>query len=225
MSSTRKDFDGVIDALVGAGINATRQINRLSPGIRIISLTMHKDPDIQQARLNAGASEYLSKADASEILIATIREANMAKLGQVINKKIGIWIDHKEAILVSIEGDQTTVERIESNAESHYRPSGGRKAGSTSVAQSVSKEQKADERRKHQFHKFYQMVIKKTGNADNIFIFGPGEAKLELAKEIKKIKGQHDRIAAVEVSDRLTENQIVAKMRSFFLAPEARDLP
>jgi hypothetical protein len=49
-------------------------------------------------------------------------------------------------------------------------------------------------------------------------IFGPGEAKLELAKEIKKIKGQYDRIAAVEVSNRLTENQIVAKMRSFFLA-------
>jgi hypothetical protein len=45
------------------------------------------------------------------------KEANMVKLGQVINKKIGIWIDHKEAILVSIEGDQTIVERIESNAE------------------------------------------------------------------------------------------------------------
>ena len=149
----------------------------------------------------------------------------MAKLGHIIKKKIGIWVDHKEAILVSIEGDQATVERIESHAESHFHPSGGWKAAGTSVAQSVSKEQKADERRKHQFHNFYQMVIKKAGEANNIFIFGPGEAKLELAKEIEKIKGQHDRIAAVEASDRLTENQIVAKVKSFFLALENRHLP
>jgi len=139
----------------------------------------------------------------------------MTKLGQITKKNIGIWIDHREAILVAIEGAQTTVERIESQAEGHFRPSGGWKAAGTSVAQSVSKEQKADERRKHQYHNFYQMVINKVGKADNIFIFGPGEAKLELAKEIEKIKGQHDRIAAVEASDKLTENQIVAKVKSF----------
>ena len=149
----------------------------------------------------------------------------MAKLGHMMKKKIGIWIDHKEAILVSIEGGQTTVERIESHAESHFRPSGGWKAAGTSVAQAVSKEQKADERRKHQFHHFYQMVIKKAGKADNILIFGPGEAKLELAKEIEKIKSRHDRVAEVQTSDRLTENQIVAKVKSFFLASENRHLP
>jgi len=149
----------------------------------------------------------------------------MAKLGHTMKEKIGIWIDHKEAILVAIEGDQTTIDRIESHAESHFRPSGGRKAAGTSVAQSVSREQKADERRKHQFHSFYQMVIKKAGKTDNIFIFGPGEAKLELAKEIEKIKGQKSKIAAVEASDRLTENQVVAKVKSFFLVSEKRQLP
>jgi hypothetical protein len=114
--------------------------------------------------------------------------------------------------LVSIEGDQTTVEHIESHAESHFRPSGGWKAADTSVAQSVSKEQKSDERCKYQYHNFYQMLIKKVGKSDNIFIFGPGDAKLELAKEIEKIKGQHNRIAVVEASDSLTENQIAAKL-------------
>jgi hypothetical protein len=140
----------------------------------------------------------------------------MAKLKHTLKKKFGIWIDHKEALLVAIEGDQTTVEHVKSNAESHFRLSGGWKAGGTSVAQSVSREQKADERRKHQLHSFYQMVIKKIGKVDNIFIFGPGEAKLELVREIEKIKGQKDKIAAVEASDRLTENQVVAKVKSFF---------
>jgi len=143
----------------------------------------------------------------------------MTKSDRTMMQKIGIWIDHKEAILVSVEDTQTTIERIESNAESHFRPSGGWKASGTNVAQSVSKEQKADERRKHQFHNFYQEVIEKAGKANSIYIFGPGEAKLELAKEIEKTKSQHVKIAAVEAADRLTENQIVAKVKSFFTAP------
>lgn len=148
----------------------------------------------------------------------------MTKSDRGMLKKIGIWIDHKEAILVSIKGDETTIERIVSSAESHFHPSGGWKAGGTSVAVSVSKEQKADERRKHQFHNFYQEVIEKVGKADNIYIIGPGEAKLELAKEIEKINGQHNRIAAVETSDKLSENQIVAKVKAFFSPSKNRNI-
>ncbi len=140
----------------------------------------------------------------------------MPKSDRTMIKKTGIWIDHKEAILVALQDAQTTIERIESNAESHFRPSGGWKASGTNVAQSVSKEQTADERRKHQLHAFYQEVIKAAGKTDTFYILGPGEAKLELAKEIKKIKGQHEKIAAVEACDSLTENQIVAQVKSFF---------
>lgn len=144
----------------------------------------------------------------------------MAKPGGITNMQIGIWIDHKEAVLVAIGGEKTTVARIKSNAESHFRPSGGRKMGGTSVAQSVSKEQTADERRKHQLHDFYQMVIKKIQKADTVFIFGPAEAKLELVREIESIKGRHAAIAAVETTDRLTENEIVAKVKAFFPVKE-----
>ncbi|MFH2059458.1 MAG: hypothetical protein ABIJ59_11230 [Pseudomonadota bacterium] len=148
----------------------------------------------------------------------------MAKSGHIKKKEIGIWIDHKEAILIVIEDGKTTVDHINSGAESHFRPSGGWKASGTNVAQSVSKEQKAEERRKHQHHNFYQMVITKAGNAGSLFIFGPGEAKLELAKEIEKIKGPKSKIAAVEAADRLTENQVVAKVKSFFSVSENRQL-
>lgn len=144
----------------------------------------------------------------------------MTKSDRTMIQKMGIWIDHKEAILVALQDAQTTIERIESNVEGHFRPSGGWKASGTNVAQSVSKEQTADERRKHQLHNFYQGVIEAAGKIDTLYILGPGEAKLELAKEIKKIKGQHERIAAVEACDSLTENQIVAQVKSFFSALE-----
>ncbi len=139
------------------------------------------------------------------------------------DKNAGIWIDHKEAILVSMEGAGIPmVERITSKAESHFRPSGGWKAGGSSVAQSVSNERTADERRKRQFHNFYQMVIEEIGKADKVFIFGPGEAKSELVKEIEAIKGVHVQIVAVEASDKLTENQVVAKVKSFFNGNESK---
>ena len=104
-----------------------------------------------------------------------------------MKKNTGIWIDHKEAILVSVEGDHTFVQRVESAAESHLKPSGGWKSGGTSVAQSVSNEHVADERRKHQYHAFYQKVIGLLGDSVSIAILGPGEAKIELAKEIERV--------------------------------------
>lgn len=140
----------------------------------------------------------------------------MATLKDNLKKKMGVWIDHREAILVSIKGDESTVERFVSNAESHYRPSGGNKSGGTSVAQDILKEKSTDERLKHQYHKFYGQVIAKTANANKIFIFGPGEAKRELVGEIGKIKGPHVKVADVRPSDRLTEREIVAKVGAFY---------
>ena len=46
-----------------------------------------------------------------------------------MRKNTGLWIDHKEAFLVSIEGEQTIVQHVESGAERHHKPSGGWKSG------------------------------------------------------------------------------------------------
>ncbi|NMW22323.1 MAG: hypothetical protein HKK67_11970 [Chlorobiaceae bacterium] len=133
-----------------------------------------------------------------------------------MKKNTGLWIDHKEAILVSIEGEKTDVQRIESAAERHHKPSGGWKSGGTSVAQTVSNEHIDEERRKHQYHAFYQKVIELLGDSANIAIFGPGEAKIEIAKALAKISELHKKVAAVEACDRLTENQLIAKVKKFF---------
>lgn len=131
-------------------------------------------------------------------------------------KQVGVWIDHREAILVSMEGDKPKVEHIASNADSRYRPSGGNKSGGMSVAQDVWKEKSTDERLKQQYHKFYGQVLAKASNAHKIFIFGPGEAKRELAGEIESIKGPHVKVADVQPSDKLPERQIVSKVEAFF---------
>ena len=133
-----------------------------------------------------------------------------------MKKTIGLWVDHKEAVLVSIKDGATSVRRVESEVGTRFNPSGGWKSGGTTVAQSVVKEQTEDERRKHHLHAYYQELIKTVGTAEELFIFGPGEAKHELVKEIEKNKGLHVRIAAVETCDKMTEPQITAKVKAFF---------
>ena len=135
-----------------------------------------------------------------------------------MKKNTGIWIDHKEAVLVSIDGDQTFVQHVESGAESHLKPAGGWKAGGTIVAQAVFNEHTAEERRKHQYQAFYMKVIELLGDSSKIAIFGPGEAKLEFAKAIEKISGLQTKVTGVEVCERLTENQLIAKVKTLFVA-------
>jgi len=129
---------------------------------------------------------------------------------------IGIWIDHKEAVLVFLKNGHTTLERIKSNAESNFRQSGGWKSGKNPGIQSIHKEQKAEERRKHQYQKFYRRIIKKISKADTVYIFGPGNAKQELTKEMQKRKGIQPMISAVQSCNRLTDNQVKAKVKSHF---------
>lgn len=55
------------------GFEATARIKRIYPEIRIIGLSMHNDPDTQMKMFDAGASAYLTKTDASDTLVETIR--------------------------------------------------------------------------------------------------------------------------------------------------------
>lgn len=54
------------------GIEATREIKRRHPEIRVIGLSMFDDPETSRRMIDAGAERYLSKAGPSEDLIAAI---------------------------------------------------------------------------------------------------------------------------------------------------------
>ncbi|MFW5826064.1 MAG: response regulator [bacterium] len=54
------------------GIEATREIKRRHPEIRVIALSMFDDPETSRKMIDAGAERYLSKAGPSEDLISAI---------------------------------------------------------------------------------------------------------------------------------------------------------
>lgn len=57
-----------------SGIEATRQLTREAPETRIIAFSIHAEQEVSEALQDAGASAFVSKAQAPEHLIRTIRE-------------------------------------------------------------------------------------------------------------------------------------------------------
>ena len=55
------------------GIDATRQIVDIIPGVKVIALSMHRDEQFVAGMLNAGASGYLLKDCAAEELTYAVR--------------------------------------------------------------------------------------------------------------------------------------------------------
>jgi DNA-binding NarL/FixJ family response regulator len=56
-----------------SGIEVTRQIRQLSPGSKILFLSMHDDSQIIQAAFDGGASGYVLKWDSGGDLLPAIR--------------------------------------------------------------------------------------------------------------------------------------------------------
>ena len=72
---------------------------------------------------------------------------------------------------------------------------------------------------------FYDKLAKELKEADQILILGPGEAKGELANRLKRYKPLGSHVIAVEPADKLTERQILARVREHYGATGRRKPP
>ena len=95
-----------------------------------------------------------------------------------MKKEVGLWIDHRKAVIVSItdSGEETSL--IRSDMEKHVRYSG--------AAQEDSAEDQRDTRFTGHLNKYYDHVISLICDAESILIFGPGEAKGEFIKRLER---------------------------------------
>ena len=132
-----------------------------------------------------------------------------------MKKAVGLWIDHRKAVIVAVtdQGDVTSliVSRVEKQR--------GRVAGVRSTAPCASRLVPADDRQESSFHQhlatYYDAVIASVRDAESILIFGPGEAKGELQQRLTSDK-LGGRIVGIETADKMTDRQIAAKVRQRF---------
>ncbi len=126
-----------------------------------------------------------------------------------MSSKIGLWIDHRQAVIMIVTDEGEEVKRITSNMEKDVR-------FSSRTADMGSPEDVRDRQFENHLNKYYDDVIGALRNTESILIFGPGEAKGELEKRLVG-EGLKQRIVGVEAADKMTDNQIAAKVRQHFL--------
>jgi stalled ribosome rescue protein Dom34 len=125
----------------------------------------------------------------------------------------GIWIDHARAIVVRIRDDESSVQEIESNVESHRKSlgsSGVRPPGHLHGDAS----DRFERRRDAELKRYYEKVAKACAAAERVVVIGPGLAPGELAKHWRARKPAGPSIDAVETADHMTQRQIVAKVKA-----------
>ena len=123
-----------------------------------------------------------------------------------MKKQIGLWIDHRKAVIVIVTEEGEELKKITSNMEKHVRFTGG------TASEDGSTEDVRDRQFGNHLNSYYDEVIAVIRGADTIQIFGPGEAKGELEKRIER-EGLKAHILAIETVDKMTDRQISAKVR------------
>lgn len=127
-----------------------------------------------------------------------------------MTKEVGLWIDHRKAVIVIVSDAGEEVKEITSHMEKHVRFSGA-------ASENGASEDVRDRQFENHLNSYYDTVIAVLQGADSIQIFGPGEAKGELEKRLEhKELGGRIEIDNVETVDKMTDRQIAAKVRERF---------
>jgi stalled ribosome rescue protein Dom34 len=133
-----------------------------------------------------------------------------------MKKEVGLWIDHRKAVLVTFENEVEATRVIKSGIEKHVRFSSGTHSKTSGNSQGSTAEDVRDRQFGNQLGSYYDEIISIIRDADSILIFGPGEAKVEFENRLKH-QELGERIVGVETVDKMTDPQITAKVRDHFL--------
>jgi len=135
-----------------------------------------------------------------------------------MEKQVGIWIDSKKAIIVTLDGHkEEKITEIDSEVENSVYHNKESNKGTFSGSHHSDSETKFDNRKKEEMNYYLKSVMNYIKGSDYLYLFGPGETKIKLEQKIRdeKLLGKTN-LKAVETSDNMTLNEIVAKVKDFY---------
>ena len=143
-----------------------------------------------------------------------MKSTNGKNNGGSLKAEAGLWVDHREALIVVLSKTGEETKRIQSNVQKQLR-----RTGEPSTGRFEYQEVPADDSRQRAYSgylaRYYDEIVAYLRDAGAVLIFGPGEAKGELKKRFEMEKtGAH--IVTMETTDKMTEPQIVAHIRHHF---------
>ena len=135
--------------------------------------------------------------------------------------KAGVWIDHKQAIVVLITDAGQEMKKIKFDIGQPVRPAGNSHPKSKYKPNDFVAEDKLERKVENDRKDYFDDVIASIRGASEILILGPGEAKGEFNKRIKakKIRGV---VVELETADKMTDRQLAAKVQQHFTTSPAK---
>ncbi len=130
-----------------------------------------------------------------------------------MDRNVGLWIDHKQAYLIWYKEGRVDVIHSEIVPPEHF--SGGTQLGGK-LNQKGDMELRHNDRYRLKLTKFYKQVLAALKDTESVFVMGPGEAKVEFEKVLKRQKIMQKRLLKVETADKMTKNQMIARVRKFY---------
>lgn len=136
-----------------------------------------------------------------------------------------VWIDAREAFLVRWRHDRTSVHRVESEVPAHHRSTGhvrhqpGIRHGGGGPKQTAGEPHRLE----HLEH-FIDQVADLVGEDERLIILGPGTVREHLERSLRDHDDRTGRARTItcEPASRLTERQLVARLRELLGASPRR---
>lgn len=79
-------------------------------------------------------------------------------------------------------------------------------------------ERRSEERHHNELNRYFDDVVAALGHPESVLIFGPGEAKHQLAARVGHSKTRPQPTITIDTSDKLSDAQVVAKVSTHFEA-------
>jgi hypothetical protein len=141
-----------------------------------------------------------------------------------MSSKAGVWIDHRQSVIVTLTASGEHVTHIVSNVEKHLERGGDSPLKGPYEARQVPADDSRQRALTGELDIYYDAVIVALRDYEHVLLFGPGEAKGELNKRLVRAK-LGSRVVAIETEDKMTDAQIVAKVRAHFGVGAPRRAP
>jgi len=131
-------------------------------------------------------------------------------------KQVGIWLNQKEADIITLENNALKFKTIYSDIDPRERIQGESKQFGRFGDQFLSNENDKKNKINDLTRKYLNAVANTISDANEIMIFGPAQTKIKLKKLLLKNPTISNKLKDIKSADHMTENQKVAFVKNFY---------
>lgn len=132
-----------------------------------------------------------------------------------IKKITGVWLDSKQAFIITFRGSEQTTETILSDIED-FHPVGGSRSKTPWGPMETVQEKKYEERKKHQQRKYFDEILENVKGSNYLYFFGPADLKDKLKNEALQRHEFRTCKVSSENADSMTDPQKVAQVKNHY---------